>query len=324
MSTADNKRSITVAIFVVIAIIIFITGIFILGGQQNRFEKTITLQAVFDDVGGLRKGNNVWFSGVKVGIVKDIRFHGASQVLITMRVDQDVQQYIRKDSKVTISSESLIGNRIIVISGGTPQAPTADSGDVLESEMGLSTDDMMATLQKNNENLVAITENVKELSGRILRGEGTLGAILSDQGMAESFKGSIADLQRVSANTARASGALNQFANKLNTEGGLANELLTDTAVFSQLKSSVQQLQQTTTTAASITENLNEASNKLTSSDNSIGILLNDEQVGNQLKNTVGSLETSSDKFDETLDALQYHWFFRGAFRRKAKQEAKE
>lgn len=324
MSTSDNKRSVIVGIFVLIGIIIFVLGIFILGGQQKRFQSTLNVRAIFDDVAGLRKGNNVWFSGVKVGTVRGISFHGLSQVEITMRIEEDVQQFIRKDSKVKISSEGLIGNRILVIEGGSPNAPYVEDGDLLASEASLDTENLMATLQENNENLVSITRDFKELSSKLLQGEGTVGALLTDPEVATNFKETITNLEQVSQNTVRASGALSRFSAKLNTSEGLANKLLTDTVVFHQLRSSVNQLQQTTSTAQEITGNLSKASNRLTTTDNGIGVLLNDQQFANQLKSTMENLEAGTEKLDQNMEALQHNFLLRGFFRRQAREAAKQ
>ena len=111
MNTADNKRAIIVGIFVLLALLILILGIFTLGGQQKRFIDTITVKAVFDDVAGLKQGNNVWFSGVKIGTIKTIKLYGDSQVEVTMNIEESTQQFIRKDAVARISSESFIGNR---------------------------------------------------------------------------------------------------------------------------------------------------------------------------------------------------------------------
>jgi phospholipid/cholesterol/gamma-HCH transport system substrate-binding protein len=324
MNASDNKRSIIVGIFVLLGIIIFIAGIFILGGQQRRFQSTLNLVAIFDDVAGLRKGNNVWFSGVKVGTVRAINFHGQSQVEITMRLEEGVQRFIRKDSKVRISSEGLIGNRILVIEGGSPDAPNVEDGDLLVTEASLDTENMMATLQENNENLVSITRDFKELSARLVQGEGTVGALLSDPEVATNFKEVITNLEQVSKNTVRASGALSQFSSTLNTSGGLANQLLTDTLVFHQLKASVEQLQQTTSTAQEITGNLNEASSRLTTTDNGIGVLLNDQQFANQLKSTMENLESGTEKLDQNMEALQHNFLLRGFFRRQAREASRQ
>ncbi|WPP48182.1 MlaD family protein [Catalinimonas niigatensis] len=324
MSRTENKRSVIVGIFVLIAIGILVAGIFTLGGQQNRFQKSIRLQAIFDDIEGLRKGNNVWFSGVKVGYVREISFYGDSQLEVTMQLEQDIQQYIRKDAKVKLSSDGLIGNKILSIEGGSMEAPPVEDGDNLAVEVPLSTDDIMASLQENNQNLVSITNNLKALTTNMINGEGTVGALFQDNQMAEHFRVVMANLEQVSNNTVRASSALTQFTNKLNTSGGLANELLTDTVVFSQLKTSANQLQQIVSSAETVTENLSEASNKMTTTDNGLGIILNDEEFGSQLKNTMRNLETSSEKLDENMEALQHNFLFRGYFRRQAREEARQ
>ncbi len=313
-----------VGIFVLLGIIIFIIGVFTLAGQQKRFINSISLHATFSDVAGLRPGNNVWFSGVKIGTVKSIRFSGESQVDILLNIQTDVQQYVRRDAKVRISSESLIGNRILEIVGGTPQAPPVQEGDRLQSEPLLNTDDVLETLQENNKNLVAITSDFKELSSKLVNGEGAVGAMLTDTTLAGNFKNIVASLQQTSANTVRASRSLNQFTAKLNTQGGLVDQLATDTAVFRQLQSSVAQLQQATSSATAITNNLQEASSRLTTSNNAAGVLLNDPEFANRLKATMQNLETSTEKFDQNMEALQHNFLLRGFFRRQAKQEAKQ
>jgi phospholipid/cholesterol/gamma-HCH transport system substrate-binding protein len=323
MKLAENKRTVLVGIFVLVAILIFVAGIFILGGRQNRFERTIRLQAVFEDVDGLRKGNNVWFSGVRVGTVREINFFGASEVEVVVQIQENVQQYIRKDASVQLGSDGLIGNRILTITGGSPSAPVIQDGDRLAVEKGVSTEEMLASLQENNANLVSITRNLKDLSTGLAQGEGTAGALLRDTQMADNFRDVVANLQQVSMNTVQASNALNQFTAKLNTPGGLAGDLLTDTVVFNQLRASAEQLQQTIASAEQVANNLTEASTRMTATDNTVGMLLNDEQFGNQVRSTMRNLETSSEKLDENLEALQHNILFRGFFRKRAREEAR-
>lgn len=69
MSTS-GKRPIIVGIFIFLGLAIFIAAILTLGSQHKTFKKSITVKAVFDDVNGLQKGNNIWFSGVKIGTIK--------------------------------------------------------------------------------------------------------------------------------------------------------------------------------------------------------------------------------------------------------------
>jgi phospholipid/cholesterol/gamma-HCH transport system substrate-binding protein len=324
MKAAESKRLAVVGIFIFLALVIFIAGILTLGGQQKRFTNTIKVHAIFNDVAGLKTGNNVWFSGVKIGTVKDIKFYGESQVDVTMNIEEESQRFIRKDANARLGSESLIGNKIIEIYGGTRRSPIIENNDLLESEEALDTDVMMETLQENNKNLLSITTDFKTMSQRLVKGQGTVGAVLNDSVMADNFRSIVQNLRQASATTVRASAALSQFTAKLNTQDGLANQLLTDTAVFSQLRSSVAQLEKTSTAAAEITQNLNKTTQKLDDPDNAVGVLLNDPQFATQLKNTMGLLEKSSESLDENLEALKTNFLLKGYFKRKATREAKQ
>lgn len=323
MNAKDNKRSIIVGLFVFLGMAILIAGILVLGGQQKRFGGIVHVHAIFDNVGGLKKGSNIWFSGVKVGTIREIHFTKNRQVEIVMGIEEKSQEYIRKDAIAQIGSEGIIGNKIIVIQGGSSKVPFIEEGDQLESKEANDTDAMMATLQVNNENLVAITADIKKLSQKVLRGEGTVGAIFTDSLMAENIKLLIRNLNQTALNSRKISENFSRFSEKLNNEGSLVNELLTDTVVFDNLESAVAQLQGITQAAAALTENLNQASSNLNEKDNPAGMFLNDPEMASQLKRTMNNLESSTEKLDENMEALQHNFLLRGFFRKQAKKEAK-
>lgn len=324
MSSADNKRSVIVGIFVFLAIVILVAGIFTLAGQQKRLISTIAISAIFDDVAGLKTGNNVWFSGVKIGTIKSIRLHGDSKVEVIMNIEEKVQQFIRKNASARISSESFIGNKNIVIDGGTQAAPPIEDGDIITAVNPLNTDDLMEKLQQNNENLVAITDDFKQLTSRLVQGEGTVGALLTDTTMAQDFRDVVANLQRTSQSTVNASRSLSAFTNKLNSPGGLANQLATDKEVFQQLKTSMNQLEEATASASEMTENLRTASGRLNNNNSAVGVLLNDQQFARQLQSTMQNLEAGTEKLDQNMEALQNNILLRGFFRRQAREQAKQ
>jgi phospholipid/cholesterol/gamma-HCH transport system substrate-binding protein len=322
MAATDNRKAIIVGLFLALGLVIFVLGVFTLGGQQKSFEKNFHISAVFDDVAGLKKGNNVWFSGVKVGTISSIRFVGSSQVDVKMNVDQTTQQYIHRNAGVHISSDGFIGNKIIVIDGGSPQAPIVQDGDVLQAEKLTSTDDMLKTLQQNNQNLLAITTDFKLLSHKILQGKGTVGTLLADSTMGVQLRNSMSNLQAATASAARLAVQLNQFSGKMNTKGGFADKLLTDTATFNRIKGAVTQLQQAANNATTLTNNLNKASNKLNTTDNALGELLNDPKGAVQVQTTLHNLQEGSVKLNEDLEAAQHNFLLKGFFKKKAQAKA--
>lgn len=324
MKAADNKRSITVGIFVLVGIVILVTGILVLGGQQKRFVKSVRINAIFDDVSGLKAGDNVWFSGVKIGTVKQIRFYGQSQVEVGLSIEQSSLPYVRNDARATIGSDGLIGNKIVVIEGGTQRALAVVEGDQLQSREALSSEQILDTLQITNRNLLKITSDVEGVISQIGKGKGVAGAVLTDSVLAYQFKTAVASLQGASANAKKMTGTLAQFSAKLNTKGTLANELVTDTTVFSNLKASSVELKRAAASATDVANNAKQASEKLNSTDNAIGILLNDQAVNTSLKKTINSLESSSKKLDEDLEAAQHNFLLRGFFRKRDKAAAKQ
>lgn len=319
----DNKKTVIVGIFVLTGIIILIAGIMTLGSQQKTFGKNFRVTTIFDDIAGLQTGNNVWFSGVKIGTVRKINFYGDSQVEIEMNLDATTKDFIRKNSKATISSDGLIGNKIIVIYGGTADAGSIAAGDRLEAVMPLDTDKMMETLQVNNQNLVSITDDLKVLTHKIAGGEGIVGALLTDSLLAENFRGLMGDLNQTASKSNRLTTELVQFSQKLNRKGSTIDSFLSDTTLYASLQGTAKGLETTLEEANTITNNLKIATEKLASPDNPAGMILNDEEFAAYLKSAMGNLDQSAESFNETLDALRYHWFFRRSFRKseRAREE---
>src|SRR6478752_6826931 len=153
MSESIKKRAVVVGVFIVVGLLFMVGGILAIGNLHSTFSQKMNISTVFNDVNGLQAGNNIWFSGVKVGTVKKVEFFGNSQVKVTMNINEESQQYIRKNAKVKVSTDGFIGNKILVIYGGTADAPAIEEGDMLTNEMALSTEDIMKTLQENNKNI---------------------------------------------------------------------------------------------------------------------------------------------------------------------------
>ena len=316
MDESPNRRAVIVGLFVFIGLLFLMTGILVVGNLHKTFERKISVISRFDDVNGLQTGNNVWFSGVKIGTVSNLHFFGKSQVEVIMNIETKAQQYIRKDAKVKISSDGLIGNKILVIYGGTARSKEVQQGDTLEVEKTFSSDDMINTFQENNKNLLAITADFKTIMKKVAVGEGTIGKLLNDTLVYANINAATVSLQRASAKAQQLIGSLSTFSSGLNKKGTLANELTTDTIVFKSVKSSVAKLQQIADTANVFITNLKQAGNN---PHTSIGVLLHDEEAGAHLKQTIMNLQSSSNELNEDLEAAQHNFLLKGYFKKKAK-----
>jgi phospholipid/cholesterol/gamma-HCH transport system substrate-binding protein len=327
MINLKNNHSVIVGIFILLGISIFVVTIFTLGGQKKTFVKTFPLHAVFDNVSGLLKGGNIWFSGVKVGTVKSITIYGHSDVKVDMSVEVKVQEHIPADAKARIGSDGLIGNKIIIIYGGNFNLPHVKDDDNLAVEKALSTDDMLATLQLNNTNLLQITKDFKSISRKIDSGPGLLSTLLNDAALTGKLQYTMNDLQAtvsnfktVSANSKNVLNSLQAFSAKLNTKGNSLNDLASDTFMYKNVKGSLMQLNDASHNVKSFTVSLKQASDRLDQKDNLAGVLLNDPSSAASFKAILKNLEAGSHKLDQDLEALQHNFLLKGFFKKKEKE----
>ncbi|MEO6287704.1 MAG: MlaD family protein [Dyadobacter sp.] len=325
METSTRKRSITVGLFVIIGIIIFVVGILTIGSMKKVFSSTISVKTIFDDVNGLKPGNNVWYSGVKIGTVKTIRFLENSRVEVMLHIEEKSQEFIRKNAKAKVSTDGLIGNKIIVLYGGTQKVPSIEDGDELVVEKIESTEEMLAVLSENNKNLLGITSAFKTISKNILAGKGTVGMLLNDETLYKDVDQTMAALKKAATNAQTMTSSLSGFTDKLNQKGGLANDFATDTVIMRDLRTTIGKLNETVSSANVMVGNLKTASADLNSNTTSpLGVMLHDEATASNLKSTLKNLESTTEKLDENMTALRSNFLFRRYFKRKAKDEAKE
>lgn len=320
MNEINVSKRLAVGIFIVLALAILVTAIFTIGGQHKVFVKTIRLHILFDDVQGLQAGNNVWLSGMKVGTVKSIDFYRNSRVAVTLSIEKKAQPHIANDSRARISTDGLVGNKIVVLSDGSDNVPPITDNDSLRSQHLAGTQEMFATFQASNANLLEITGNLKTISKRLNDGQGTLGQLINDPAIADHIRTSIDHLRTAAANSENLIANLEDFSTRLKQPGGLASQLATDTTVFNHLKGAVARLNEAATQATAFTSSLRDAGAGLNDTNSPVGILLHDEDAGADLQRTLKNLRVSSKELSDDLEAIQHNFLLRGFFRKKEKE----
>jgi phospholipid/cholesterol/gamma-HCH transport system substrate-binding protein len=95
------------------------------------FDKSYSVQAKFDNIGGLKPRAAVKSAGVVVGRVESIKFDDKSfQARVTLAMEQ--QYVFPKDSSLKILTSGLLGEQYIGIEAGSADKNLA-AGDVIKS-----------------------------------------------------------------------------------------------------------------------------------------------------------------------------------------------
>jgi outer membrane protein OmpA-like peptidoglycan-associated protein len=110
------------------------------------------------------------------------------KVTILMDLSKSTHEIIKQDSVATIETEGLLGNQYMAISFGSAGEAEVRSGDIIASQAPLEMADMLKKAsgildggQQAIRNVTQATANLDSISGKIDRGQGTVGALVNDK-----------------------------------------------------------------------------------------------------------------------------------------------
>lgn len=291
-------RNIKLGFFILLGLAFFLFIIFYIGSQQNLFTNTFQISAVFSNVSGLQNGNAVRFSGIEVGTVNEIEIIDVDKVRVDMTIESDVQDFIKKDSEVSIGSEGLVGNKVITISAGTPASPSVASGDVLKSVQPIEYTDILNNLNKSTKDAEKISGEIAEILRKVNEGQGTLGQLINNESIYNNLDLTVQSFANSSKN----------FDRILVKTSGTIDQVSTEIDLFTRQLSL-------------ITANIAEITRKINSSESVVGTLLTDTVFANNLKDvirfanqTTQNLERGSFSLYQNMEALKHNFLFKGYF----------
>jgi len=193
-----SKFKVRLGLFIAGGLALFVLAIFIIGRQKNLFNPVFKLTTTFYSISGLQVGNNIRFSGINVGTVDNIKIINDSTVRVDMMIRKEVQQFIKEDCEAAIGSEGIIGDRLLIITQGSSDAPMVKDGQQLASTEPVETDAIIASLNVSAWNAGIITEQLAEIMTKINSGNGTLGRLIQDSTIAENINQTIVNLKKSS------------------------------------------------------------------------------------------------------------------------------
>ena len=176
--------------FIVMALAILATGVFIIGSKEYLFNSTYQLKAQFDNVAGLAAGDDVRLGGVHSGTVQSIALphNPGEKVTVVMDLDRSTHEIIKHDSVASIETEGVLGSQFVAITFGSAGQGEVKDGEIIQSEPPLQMADL---LKKTNgildssklavQNTVQATAHLNAVSAKIDSGQGTVGALVNDK-----------------------------------------------------------------------------------------------------------------------------------------------
>jgi phospholipid/cholesterol/gamma-HCH transport system substrate-binding protein len=131
-------RDLKVGVISLTLIITLVLSILLFARVGALHGDTTNIYVVADDAPGVLSGTEVWLSGQKVGLVKDVHFRPPSsdtleRLAIHLEILSKHMHYIRKDAWADIRpGGNLIGSPVVWISSGTSRVGPLNDGDTVK------------------------------------------------------------------------------------------------------------------------------------------------------------------------------------------------
>lgn len=114
------------------AVVLFIAGFFLVFSYRTADVGAVQgyeLVADFPGVGGLKPGDDVQISGVKIGTVRSVTLNADNYLArVEMSIDKSVR--LPEDTAALISSESLLGGRFLALEPGASEDMIPPGGKI--------------------------------------------------------------------------------------------------------------------------------------------------------------------------------------------------
>ena len=282
MKTSTSQK-VKIGLFTIAGILLFVTGIFLIGAKKNMFDDTFLIHGTFKNIGGLEVGNNIRFAGINVGTVKSIKIVSDTSIRVDMSMKSEVRPFLKIDALASIGSDGLMGDKLITIaSGSAGEVNVLKSGSRILTVNPIEIDKVVAKFINVAGNAEIITRELADMAIGIREGKGSISSLLYTNKLSNSLEGTARNAEKIT-------GSFAQVASQINSGKGSVGSLIYTDSLSDGLDRTIATANTTLATA------------------NAALLTIDDASYG----------------FSENMKALQGNFFLRGYFKRKAREAEK-
>ena len=315
----DRGRKIRLGLFILVGFILFIAIFYVIGSSSKLFSKTLTIHTYFKSVNGLRSGNHVRFSGIIIGTVGDLKIVTDTSVHVDMLIDRKMVKFVRKNSKVEIKPEALIGDKMLVILSGTAEQDHVSEGYYLLANESTNFEAIFHEISQELHKVNVIITNLAEVTGKINEGEGNFGRLLNDSTLAQN-------LNKSTDNFVALTGNLKELTEHLKNPESDIGRLIYRKDITSQIDSILLKVdniaintEEATRDLAKTTSELSKTAEAINSGNGAINKILYDSTFADTIGYTIDNLNQTLIEFEQVAKNLQRKKLFGGTKEKKKK-----
>ena len=319
----EKTGKIRLGLFVIIGTLFFVTSMYFIGDKQSLFGSTFKINAIFSNVNGLQKGNNVRLLGIDVGTVNKILILNDTSIMVEMVIKEEHHEFIKKDAISTIGTDGLMGNKLVNISPKSISSQIVNEGDTLPTLSEIITEDMLRSLEQTNTNIAMITSNLVDITDEVKLGKGTIGKLLKDTTFSNNIDETVSYLKESSKKSTKILTSVENKLKSIHLKDGAIGTLLMDTTFAVNIEQMVKELMSASTNTKEITQELKDLVIHLKAGQGMAGSIVNDTTLVNNLEKSMDNVQKGTAAFNESMEALKHNFLFRGYFKKLEKNKLK-
>jgi phospholipid/cholesterol/gamma-HCH transport system substrate-binding protein len=204
---------------IVVALLVMTFAVYKVGQAANLFGKRYELVTLVKDVAGLREGGSVTIAGQLAGVVKQIELLPVDadtmrNLRVVFEINENLRDQVRADSRAQLRTMGLLGDKVLEVSVGTSRYSALTEGDTVPSEPALDYEAIITKAGGAVDDVVAVTRDLRQLTGGIVRGEGTMGQLVTNRALYD----------QLTATLTRTNATLSRIQNSQGTLGRLIDD----------------------------------------------------------------------------------------------------
>jgi phospholipid/cholesterol/gamma-HCH transport system substrate-binding protein len=283
----NRMQTIRIGLFFILGLALLWVTFESLNGGRVFKQKGYTLTARFDNLKGLRDGDDVLMAGVRIGAVAQTRLAGR-QAEAVLRIEPTIA--IASDAVAMVAQSSLLGANHLEVTVGSSGVPRLEPGSVLKTRDTVDMNEVIAKLGSLGDRLEKVVTEIGENLGG---GEG--GSLFTKIDKLVTANGpklteTVSNLQEITA--------------KIRTGEGTLGHLVNDPKLHDELLASVGEIKGAATDARTFMANAQSILDQVKAGKGALGTLVFDEQTGNEIKLTVKNLQDISTKLNSGQGTL--------------------
>jgi phospholipid/cholesterol/gamma-HCH transport system substrate-binding protein len=294
--------------FVVIGVLLFTVGLFMIGERRMLFEDRFEVYTEFAKLGQLELGAVVRVAGMDAGEVIDIRIppSPAGKFRVKMRVREDLHGLVRTDSVAASQMEGLVGAIFLNIGAGTEQAPPVPEGGTIPSREPVMFADL---LEQASSTVALLTETVEDIRGDVEKAVQQVALTAEDaHAMLEDVR---PDFTAIAKNAGRISADVQQISARIRGGEGTIGKLVNDDALYQRAREIAEEAKSVMANIRQVSDDTRKALSDFRSKEGPAQGLMSEMRV------TMGQTREAVSDLADNMEALKHNFLLRGFFNRR-------